>query len=112
MVRNLFNRQAIGSYLRKMFRRDNHTLDQDVKMLFSVEAAAMDAFIACWDTKMNYDFARPYSLVHHYYKDKKIKGWAGPEKGWGEINGQEWRPYSPETFLCPLFPVIFRVTVL
>lgn len=84
--------------------RDNHTLDDDVKMYFFVEAAAMDAFIACWDTKMQYDFARPYTLVHYYFKDKKIKGWGGPEKGIIEMSGQEWRPYSPETFLCPPFP--------
>jgi hypothetical protein len=84
--------------------RDKHTLDEDVKMYFAVEAAAMDGFIACWDTKMKYDFARPYSLIHHYFKNKKIKGWAGPEKGMMEMMGQEWRPYSPETFLCPPFP--------
>lgn len=84
--------------------RDNHTLDQDVKMYFAVEAAAMDGFIACWDTKMSYDFARPYTLVHHYFRDKKIKGWGGPGVGMVEMNGQEWRPYSPETFLCPPFP--------
>ncbi len=84
--------------------RDNHTLDQDVKMYFAVEAAAMDGFIACWDTKMEYDFARPYTLVHYYYKDKMIRGWGGPEKGMIEMPGQEWRPYSPETFLCPPFP--------
>ncbi len=84
--------------------RDNHTLDQDIQMYFAVEAAAMDAFIACWDTKMTYDFARPYTLVHHYFKDKIIKGWAGPEKGMTVLNGQDWRPYSPETFLCPPFP--------
>jgi hypothetical protein len=84
--------------------RDEHTLDEDVKMYFLVEAAAMDAFVACWDTKMQFDFARPYSLVHHYFKDKKIKGWGGPEKGMIEMQGQEWRPYSPETFLCPPFP--------
>ena len=85
-------------------RRDKHTLDEDVKMYFAVEAAAMDAFIACWDSKMYYDFARPYTLVHYYYKDKQIKGWAGPQKGWGVIKGQEWRPYSPDEFLCPAFP--------
>ncbi len=84
--------------------RDNHTLDEDVKMYFAVEAAAMDGFIACWDTKMQFDFARPYTLVHYYYKDKKIKGWGGPDKGMIEMQGQEWRPYSPETFLCPPFP--------
>lgn len=84
--------------------RDNHTLDQDVKMYFAVEAAAMDGFIACWDTKMEYDFARPYTLVHYYYQDKKIKAWGGPGKGIIEMPGQAWRPYSPETFLCPPFP--------
>jgi hypothetical protein len=84
--------------------RDNHTLDEDVKMYFAVEAAAMDAFIACWDAKLYYDFARPYALVHYYFKGKTIKGWAGPEKGWIEIKGEDWRPYSPDTFLCPAFP--------
>ncbi len=85
-------------------RRDNHNLDQDVKMYFLVTAAAMDAFIASWDTKMFYDYARPYALVHEYYQDQMIKGWAGPEGGWTELKGEQWRPYSPETFLCPPFP--------
>jgi hypothetical protein len=84
--------------------RDNHTLDQDVKMYFLVEATAMDAFIASWDSKMYYDYARPYQLVHDYYQDQVIKAWGGPEKGMMEMKGQEWRPYSPETFLCPPFP--------
>lgn len=84
--------------------RDHHTLDQDVKMFFLVEAAAMDAFIACWDCKMFYDFARPYELVHDYYYKQKIKAWGGPQVGVVEMNGDDWRPYSPETFLCPPFP--------
>lgn len=85
-------------------RRDNHTLDEDVKMYFLVTMAAMDAFIACWDTKMYYDFARPYSLIRHLYKDKEIKGWGGPHKGTVMIKGENWIPYSPETFVCPPFP--------
>lgn len=85
-------------------RRDNHTLDQDVKMYFLVTAAAMDAFIASWDTKMFYDYARPYALVHEYYQNQLIKGWAGPEEGWTELKGEQWRPYSPDNFLCPPFP--------
>lgn len=84
--------------------RDKHTLDDDVKMYFLVEAVAMDAFITCWDAKMFYDFARPYSLVHDYFKDKLIKLWIGPDSGFVESTGQHWRPYSPETFLCPPFP--------
>jgi hypothetical protein len=84
--------------------RDQHTLDEDVKMYFAVEAAAMDAFIAAWDAKMFYDYARPYTLVHDYYQEQIIKAWAGPEKGITTIKGKEWRPYSPDTFLCPPFP--------
>lgn len=84
--------------------RDNHSLDDDVKMYFLVEVAAMDAFIAAWDAKMYYDFVRPYTLVHDFYKNKVIKAWGGPEKGMIQTKASEWRPYSPDTFLCPPFP--------
>lgn len=60
--------------------RDNHTLDEDVKMYFLCEITAMDCFIACWDSKLFYDYARPYALVHHYYKDITIKRGADQEK--------------------------------
>jgi hypothetical protein len=99
--------QQAGHWLifaQNVSERDQHTLDQDVKMYFLVEAAAMDAFIACWDTKMHYDYARPYSLVHDYFRDQDIHGWAGPGNGMIKMKGQEWRPYSPDTFLCPPFP--------
>jgi len=66
--------------------------------------AAMDAFIACWETKMHYDFARPYSLIHSHYKGKDIQGWGGPLKGTITMKGENWVPYSPETFVCPPFP--------
>ncbi len=84
--------------------RDQNTLDDDVKMFFLVESVAMDGFIACWDSKMHYDYARPFALVHAYAKDKTIKGWGGPDKGMITMKGQEWRPYSPAVFLCPPFP--------
>ena len=84
--------------------RDRHNLDEDVKMFMLVEVTAMDAFIACWDAKMHYDYARPFALVHHYYKDKTIRGWGGPDQGIVEMKGQDWIPYSPETFVCPPFP--------
>jgi len=84
--------------------RDSHDLDDDVKLFMLTEVTAMDAFIACWDTKMYYDYARPYALVHAYFKDKQIKGWGGPEKGMTTMQGDAWRPYSPAAFLCPPFP--------
>ena len=99
--------QQAGHWLKfaqDVSRRDNHTLDEDVKMYFYNQVVAMDAFIASWDSKMYYDFARPYALVHKYYSGKKIKAWGGVGKGMIEMDGKYWRPYSPDTFLCPPFP--------
>lgn len=99
--------QQAGHWLKfaqDVSRRDNHTLDQDVKMYFYNQVVAMDAFIASWDSKMFYDYARPYALVHKYYENQKIKAWGGEGKGMVEMDGNQWRPYSPETFLCPPFP--------
>jgi len=99
--------QQAGHWLKfaqDVSRRDNHTLDQDVKMYFFNQVVAMDAFIASWDSKMFYDYARPYALVHEYYQDQVIKAWGGEGKGMMEMDGSQWRPYSPETFLCPPFP--------
>ena len=99
--------QQAGHWLKfaqDVSRRDNHTLDQDVKMYFYNQVVAMDAFIASWDSKMYYDYARPYALVHEYYENQKIKAWGGEGKGMIEIDGNAWRPYSPAIFLCPPFP--------
>ncbi len=99
--------QQAGHWLKfaqDVSRRDNHTLDQDVKMYFYNQVVAMDAFIANWDSKMFYDSARPYALVHQYYDKQKIKAWGGEGKGMIEIDGSEWQPYSPPIFLCPPFP--------
>lgn len=99
--------QQAGHWLKfaqDVSRRDNHTLDQDVKMYFYNQVVAMDAFIASWDSKMHYDYARPYALVHEYYQNQTIKAWAGEGKGMQQMDGKQWRPYSPETFLCPPFP--------
>jgi len=99
--------QQAGHWLifaQHLSKTKNHSLDDDVKMFFLVTAAAMDGFIACWDTKMHYDFARPYALVHHFYASKKIIGWTGKGRNFVEMDGSEWRPYSPDAFLCPAFP--------
>lgn len=85
-------------------RRDKHTLDEDIKMNFLVVSAAMDAFIASWDAKMYYNSSRPHALVRHYYKGKDIQAWGGPNKGTVTIKGEDWMPYSPETFITPCFP--------
>ena len=99
--------QQAGHWLKfaqDVSRRDNHNLDQDVTMYFFNQVVAMDAFIASWDSKMYYDYARPYALVHEYYGGKNITAWGGPGKGMIEMDGSQWRPYSPDIFLCPPFP--------
>ncbi|MFW7381388.1 MAG: vanadium-dependent haloperoxidase [Oligoflexus sp.] len=85
-------------------RRDKYNLDQDVKLYFVVANVAFDAFIACWETKRYYDSSRPWTLIRHYYKGKKIRAWAGPEGGVKTIDGSEWHPYSPKEFVTPPFP--------
>jgi len=99
--------QQAGHWLKfaqDVSRRDNHSLDQDVKMYFFNQIVAMDAFIAAWDSKMFYDYARPFALVHMLFKDQIIQGWGGEKVGIVQLSGNQWRPYSPETFLCPPFP--------
>jgi hypothetical protein len=102
----------LANFAQDVSQRDHHTLDQDVKLYFLVEAAAMDAFIACWDTKMTYDFARPYSLIHYYYKDKKIVGWAGPDaEDEGNARTGMEALLAGNISLPTFSPVIFLVTV-
>ncbi|HZN40283.1 MAG TPA: vanadium-dependent haloperoxidase [Planctomycetota bacterium] len=85
-------------------RRDHHDLDRDVKLYFAIAVAAFDAFIACWETKRHYDSSRPWTLVRHYYRGQKVKGWAGPQGGVVEMPAEEWHPYSPYVFITPPFP--------
>ena len=96
-----------GHWLRfaqDLSRRDHYDLDKDVKLFFTVANVAMDAFISCWETKRYYDSSRPWTLIHYFYKDQKIIGWAGPDGGNKEMLGQDWHPYSPENFITPPFP--------
>ncbi len=85
-------------------RRDRHGLDEDVKLYFVIANVAHDAFISCWETKRHYDSSRPWTLIRHYYKGRRITGWAGREGGTREMPAEEWRPYSPESFITPPFP--------
>jgi hypothetical protein len=85
-------------------RRDRHTLEQDVKLFFTVGNVAMDAFIAAWEAKRFYDSVRPYTLVRLYHTDDELEGWAGPGKGVTKMKSSAWVPYSPDTFITPPFP--------
>jgi hypothetical protein len=84
--------------------RDKNNTDRDVKMFFAVAVATFDAFIASWEAKRYYDSSRPWTLVRHYYKGRKIRGWFGLGKGVAEIPAEDWHPYSPLSFITPPFP--------
>ena len=43
--------------------RDEHTLDDDVKLFFSLGNAVFDAGIATWETKTFYNYARPVRTI-------------------------------------------------
>ncbi len=92
--------QLFGQYVS---RRDRHDLDQDVKMFFMLGNAVLDSSICCWEAKRFYDYARPITAIRYLYKDQTIKGWLGPGKGIGDIQGQNWVPYQPSTFITPPF---------
>jgi PAP2 superfamily len=85
-------------------RRDQYDLDRDVKLYFVIANVAMDAFISCWETKREYDSSRPWTLIRHYYKGQTVKGWAGRDGGVKDMPAEDWRPYSPESFITPPFP--------
>jgi hypothetical protein len=85
-------------------RRDKLDLDKDVQLYFVIANVAFDAFISCWETKRYYDSSRPWTLIRHFYKGKKIKGWAGAAGGVRDMDGEEWHPYSPVSFVTPPFP--------
>ncbi|MEZ5584853.1 MAG: vanadium-dependent haloperoxidase [Candidatus Competibacteraceae bacterium] len=84
--------------------RDRHSLADDVKLYFALNAALLDASIAVWDSKRHYDYVRPISAIHHLYADQTIRGWGGPNRGTVEMSGRDWQPYQQQTFITPAFP--------
>jgi PAP2 superfamily len=77
--------------------RDHHSLDQDVKMFFSMSNAVFDASIASWDAKRYFDYVRPVTAIHYLYSGQTIDSWNG------SIDGADWRPYQAEEVVTPPF---------
>ena len=74
-------------------KRDNHILDDDVKMFFILNNALFDAGIAAWDAKITYDSVRPRSAIRFLFKSKNVVAWGGPREGAKLIKGENWNPY-------------------
>src|SRR5207248_10469886 len=69
--------------------RDNHSLDDDVKMFFALTNACFDAGIASWDGKRAYNSIRPVSAVPYLFDGQTIQAWGGPGKGTVSMDGSQ-----------------------
>jgi hypothetical protein len=84
-------------------RRDQHTLDEDVKLFLMLSNAVMDAGISCWDCKRFYDSMRPITAIRTLYAGQQVKGLVSAQAGIGLMAGELWQPYQLSTFTTPPF---------
>jgi hypothetical protein len=84
--------------------RDQHTVDQDVKMFFSMTNAIFDAGIVAWTAKRTFDCVRPVTAIDFLFQGEQIMAWGGPYRGTIREDGSQWIPYQPSTFPTPPFP--------
>ena len=101
--------------------RDKLSLDDNVKLFFTLDNAVFDAGIAVWDTKVHYDSPRPITAIrylaeHNLLPDdnpyvrtnpetgvQEIYAWAGPNQGSQWIDGSTWIPYQISSSITPPF---------
>jgi hypothetical protein len=84
-------------------RRDAHTIDEDARMFFALNGALLDASIAAWDGKDQWDSVRPITAIRSLHKGKIIQAWGGPYQGPAYIKGEDWIPYRPANDVSPPF---------
>jgi len=80
-------------FAQEISRRDEHTIDDDVKMFFILGNALMDSSIAVWDCKRASDSIRPVSAIRFLFGGKPIRAWAGPGMGTQLIDGEHFQSY-------------------
>lgn len=84
--------------------RDGHDLGTSLRLFLALNAAMLDASIACWDAKRAFDYHRPCTAVRLKYRDQTIVAWGGPDQGTKSILGQDWQPYQRADYCTPSFP--------
>lgn len=89
-------------FAQEVAHRDQHSLVDDIRMFYVLNAALFDAGIATWDTKRHYDSVRPVTAIPQLFD--QIEGWAGPNQGTATMPAEAWRPYQDPTFVTPAFP--------
>jgi hypothetical protein len=85
-------------------KRDNNSLDKDVKLFFALTNAQFDASIAVWDSKRFYDNERPITGIRYLKAGQTVTAWAGPYQGTRPIPGETWTPYFRPDVITPPFP--------
>ena len=87
-------------------RRRNNSIDTDAKLFFMLGNAMMDASIAAWYQKFNYDSVRPITAIrwNPSFRTKMVNSWLGPNKGFGMVPGSQWQPYQALNVVTPPFP--------
>jgi hypothetical protein len=84
-------------------QRDQHSLDQDIKMFFAVNNAVMDAGIEAWWVKRVTDYVRPITAVHEVFAGKLVEGWSSASGSTESMRAEDWQPYQALTFVTPPF---------
>jgi hypothetical protein len=85
-------------------RKRGHSLDDDVKLFFTLGNALMDASIASWAWKYKYDYVRPITGIREHYRGRQVVSWLGPYRGYGLVRGETWIPYQELNVVTPPFP--------
>jgi hypothetical protein len=96
-----------GLFAQFVSQRDQHTIDQDVKMFFAMHNASFDAGIVAWHIKRKYDGVRPITAIRFTKQGQTIRAWGGPGRPTENVPGEQWMPYNPGTNLTPPFPGYF-----
>jgi hypothetical protein len=96
-----------GLFAQFVSQRDNHSIDEDVKMFFAMHNASFDAGIVAWHLKYKYDGVRPITAIRYLKQGQQVLAWGGPGRPTKYIDGEKWMPYNPGKNLTPAFPGYF-----
>lgn len=83
--------------------RDDHTVQDDVKLFFALNNAVMDAGIFAWWAKREYDYVRPITAVRTLLAGETIPAWSRYSGKTELILGEHWEPYQATSSITPPF---------
>ena len=93
-----------GLFAQNVSTRDNHSIDDDVKMFFAMHNASHDAGIVGWHLKRKYNGVRPITAIRYFGKGYVESAWGGPGRPTEAVDVTKWMPYNPGSNLTPAFP--------